>query len=320
MHHELARVVLCTDFSESAQIAEEGAVDLLAGQGGRIALCHALVQPERFWLDMDGPLGAGARGLSQRARRALGRTLARWTPKAEAGGVKLQAFLLEGEDSEAAQLHTFAQQWGAELIVVGSHGADQAMRGVWGSTSARLASMSDVPVLILRPDVDPGFQRVLVPVDFSPASAEALRMAARFVAHHDAVRVHVLHVRPLPIPEALRRERDSADDGDEDDDEETLEALRVDAEAQIAHALTAIEWPNNVTVTHSATCDRPSTAILDYAVHHHIDLICMGAYARRPVLSRILGNTTMRVFRSAPCALLITRAHDTEEPADMPGT
>lgn len=65
-------------------------------------------------------------------------------------GVSVTASVLTGHVKE--QILTTAEQWGAELIVAGSHGRSGFNRLVLGSVSLMLLCESPCPVMLVRPD------------------------------------------------------------------------------------------------------------------------------------------------------------------------
>ena len=65
----------------------------------------------------------------------------------------------------------------ADLVVVGSRGESVLRRMVIGSTASRLLRKSRCPVLVVKNPFKQPYRRVLLPMDFSPASALALRLA-----------------------------------------------------------------------------------------------------------------------------------------------
>jgi eukaryotic-like serine/threonine-protein kinase len=59
----------------------------------------------------------------------------------------------------------------------------------------------------------------------------------------------------------------------------------------------------------------PATAILDYAVHNHVDHILMGARGHSTA-RRFLGSVSSRVVAEAPCSVTVIRLSQAEEPSD----
>jgi nucleotide-binding universal stress UspA family protein len=90
-----------------------------------------------------------------------------------------------------AQIAARAESTRADLVVVGPHG-DRAVRDVFvGSTAQHLRRPLQVPLLIARKRSTRKYERVLVAVDFSPASASAAHAAATLFPE---AALHFLHV------------------------------------------------------------------------------------------------------------------------------
>lgn len=68
--------------------------------------------------------------------------------RAAAGGLNVTAHQREG--SPAAEILQTAREWGASLIVVGSHGRSGLGRLLMGSTAEHVARHAGVPVLLTR--------------------------------------------------------------------------------------------------------------------------------------------------------------------------
>jgi|CXWL01.1.fsa_nt_gi nucleotide-binding universal stress UspA family protein len=58
----------------------------------------------------------------------------------------------------------------------------------------------------------------------------------------------------------------------------------------------------------SVSLGSPFVEIIGYAKEHSIDLIVMGTHGRGTIAHALLGGTTEKVVRKAPCAVLTVRA------------
>ncbi len=145
------------------------------------------------------------------------------------------------------------------------------------------------------------FSRILLPTDFSeaglPAAACACEMARRFNAE-----LHCFHVvddsyqywsamgpEPLivgPVPQEL------------------IEASRVRLQRFCAEHHRNLPRP----AIENVSLGNPFVEIVGYAREHTIDLIVMGTHGRGVIAHALLGGTTEKVIRKAPCAVLTVRA------------
>jgi universal stress protein A len=141
-----------------------------------------------------------------------------------------------------------------------------------------------------------GFERVLVPTDFSPASEAALALAGT-IARRFGATLHLLHVvepgsetgpyalnlyapAPDPVPRATL-----------EDARQRLDRLR----------------PPDLTSVPAVVVGHPAKAILDHAARVHIDLIVMGTQGRTGLSYMFLGSVAEHVVRTAPCPVLTVR-------------
>ena len=66
-------------------------------------------------------------------------------------GVPVDTVLIENLDARVAQLVVeHAQAWGADLIVLGTHGRRGLARVLMGSDAEQIARTAPVPVLLVR--------------------------------------------------------------------------------------------------------------------------------------------------------------------------
>lgn len=142
---------------------------------------------------------------------------------------------------------------------------------------------------------------ILLPTDFSEASAVAARYAAALAESFRAT-LHVLHVieesqflYPLISHEGALPPL--YDVRDEVDKEVQLRLERMFTEAQ----RTMLRVKTVVLV------GSPFVEIVRYARRENIDLIVLGTHGRGPVAHMLMGSVAERVVRKAPCPVLTVR-------------
>jgi len=118
-----------------------------------------------------------------------------------------------------------------------------------------------------------GFQTILVPVDFSAASAAALSRAASIAAAIGGA-LHLLHVRQP---------------GDE------------------GHAL--VELAAKYRAEAHVRDDGPAHAICAVAVEIEADLIVMATHRDADFARALVSSAVVRTIRHAPCAVLVVPGH-----------
>ncbi|WP_164103930.1 universal stress protein [Candidatus Laterigemmans baculatus] len=139
----------------------------------------------------------------------------------------------------------------------------------------------------------PPTSTVLCPVDFSPASEVAIRVAVEEAERRDA-QLDLLHVW-TPQPAFLTDSMGAAVEIPP-----PLDDLRGQLDA------IDIPLPADRVRRHVAVGSAVDT-IVDMSEDLHADLIVMGTHARHGLARWILGSVVEPVLRAAPCPVLVVR-------------
>ncbi len=133
-------------------------------------------------------------------------------------------------------------------------------------------------------------ETIVVPTDLSPTSSAGLKMAVALAEGHD-VTIDLLHVvdmttiLPFPLPNAV--------DGDE---------LRAAMTRQAEETLkTMTDEHPDVEIRRHIRIGLPWEEILAHVRSHRVDRIFMATHGRHGFARLLLGSTTERVLRGAPC-------------------
>mgnify|MGYP001558299558 CR=1 FL=1 len=140
---------------------------------------------------------------------------------------------------------------------------------------------------------------ILVPTDFSDASAAALGYA-RALAEAFGSTLHLLHVVQDPYVQPWAAEAFGVSLAG------VLERWEQDALAQLDALVPEAERQAHP-VQSATRVGHPFVEILNYAAEHHVDLIVMGTHGRGAVAHMLLGSVTEKVIRKAPCPVLTVR-------------
>lgn len=146
-----------------------------------------------------------------------------------------------------------------------------------------------------RPNASPKVRRILVPLDFSGQSRQALRWAVPLAAQHKA-RITLVHVLPLPPYQAVELELPLPRLAEQQD-----AALRRLEKTAAAHIPPALHDQNLVLTGHAGP------QIVDAAHEHAIDLIVISTKGRSGLQRLLLGSTAEHVVRHARCPVLAIR-------------
>lgn len=149
------------------------------------------------------------------------------------------------------------------------------------------------------------FHRILCATDFSATSLEALDVALS-MARDSSAEVHVVHVVPDPLTQPWMIEGAGMDFG------ELRQVWISDAERVLKHLVSDRRLEGRVTAT--VLMGAPASEIQQYVIDHACDLVVVGSHGHGVVRRFLLGSVADRVFKSAPCAVLVV-PHRTFRPA-----
>jgi len=145
------------------------------------------------------------------------------------------------------------------------------------------------------------FKNILVPVDFSSHSDEAVRIAADLSRRYEGslTLVHVFQPLHDPMPEGYVLYTPKQVTELTQHLERLLAASKKTAEAAGALGVQTRLLQGLVTVE-----------LLEFARTQRADLIVMGTHGRTGVAHALLGSVAERVLRKAPCPVLTVRADE----------
>ncbi|MGD0775882.1 MAG: universal stress protein [Candidatus Solibacter sp.] len=267
------KTILCpVDFGELSAHALRHA-NLLAGCGSaQVIAIYA------NWFEAPAYFTAGrVEELRKQFREALGeaeRSLKAFVDSTLGeSGDKVETRVVEALPADG--ILGLAASTGADLIVMGTHGRSGFSRWMLGSVTERILRESPVPLLTVRAAPRGPVRRILSPIDGTAASRNAFRLAAGlgacFNAEITAVYVH---------------------------------------ESGSAHSVPDLctwipaESRQRCNIRELVRHGDPAEEIVALASEEAFDLLVIGAPHRRFFEGLVLGTTTLRAVRHAPCPVL----------------
>lgn len=183
------------------------------------------------------------------------------------------------------------QDIGADLLVVG---ATERWGKLIGSTTDKLIRKTTCPILIVRRALQLPLERVLVPVDLSELSADALRCGLSFL--HQVQPDDSAKTRALFVLGELQRSFSHDMDAERIDRFTRVELDRfVDEHAQqLAEA-----------VQRKIRIGEPLAEILLEAQREEVDLVLIGTHGRGGIERALIGSVTSGLVRDASCSVLV---------------
>ncbi len=278
------RILISTDFSEASRPA--------IGKGIQLAgLCGAEVEVVHVVSDIKESLLTGIldRGAQMKWEATLETDLDLALPDEAYPGARKS--LLRGA-SIPGEILKHAVQGHFDLIVCGSHGRRLFTRALLGSVAQELGRNSTVPVLIVPPNdlvrFSNGIERILVPMDFSPPSLDALELAIRLAStfHSTIIVLHAIY-RPAYLE---MRYMDPAFVINVASDPQ----LKADAISRMEQVLARKNAISNA--TKDVIFGEPAEKIIQYAEENDCTCIVMGSHGRKGLERAILGSVTTNIL------------------------
>lgn len=195
-----------------------------------------------------------------------------------------------------------AQRTGASVIAVSTHARTRLLRLALGSFAETLLLRSEIPTLVVNPDVSTArarpLRRLLFPTDFSEGSRRAFREVLS-LARRRAARVTLLYQFEYLAPETAGQIHGSAIH--QRFFEADLAAKRTTAESW-AKAAARAGVPVDVILSQEP--GFVPDAILATAARSKAGLIAMASQSGA-VAATLLGSVVRRIVREAPCPVWV---------------
>ncbi|WP_396613558.1 universal stress protein (plasmid) [Haloferax sp. S1W] len=187
-----------------------------------------------------------------------------------------------------------------DLVVMGTHGQSEQKRRRLGSTTERVITFADVPVLAVRlaedvPIPEEGYtmyDHVVVPTDGSDAAERAAEHGLTIAERYGAD-VHVLYVVDTSIYGL-------------EDAPRSIVGLLEEGGRKAVEGVATVARERNLPVTTNILRGVPETEILAYAEGVGADLVTLGTRGRSAGTDHLLGSTTARIVGRTDVPVLTT--------------
>lgn len=293
-------ILFATDGSQGSAAAEAYACGLARSWGASLTVMHVLEFPSG--LNPENPVNQLY--LAELMKQAT-QELVELKTRAAGRGVSAETKIATGIPSEEVLAAVTGE--GPDLIVVGTRGKTGLAHILLGSTAERIIRAAPCPVLAVRARLHdeektgrlrhnpPVIERILVPIDFSDYSLDALEYGA-VVAQRSKASVRILHVlEPVSygldftLPHVAKRDHDR-----------TAITKKL---SDLTAALTSAGLVSDFVVSGGL----PADSILSAAVTPDVGLIVMGTHGRRGLSHALFGSVTESVLRKSLCPVLTVR-------------
>lgn len=287
-------ILVATDLSAPARHAVERAFNLAAGTNSELCILHVME------LDLIHSLGemlgnnvlAVKAALKNDSHARLDQLAG---DAATHRGVAARTCIADG--NPLATIAAEADALDARLMVLGARGESFLRHALLGSTAARLLRKSSSrPVLVVKQAPHEDYRSIVVAVDFSPVSLQAIRMARQLAPDADLM---LLHAFELPYEGKLtfagvdeKVIRQYVTTGSETRRQQ-LHALAT------AAGLAAIDYSGRV--IHG----DPSQQIIAMEQEVDADLIVVGKHGSHIAEELLLGSVTKHVLAESQCDVMV---------------
>ncbi|MBK9307143.1 MAG: universal stress protein [Nitrospira sp.] len=295
------RLLLATDGSRGSAVAADYAFALARSWGASLSLMNVLECPPG--LDPENPVNQLY--LTELMKQATTELVA-LKARAVDRGIIAHTRIATGIPSE--EVLSVATAEDPDLVIVGTRGKTGLARVLLGSTAERIIRGAPCPVLAacaqpygeaqaVENRRDPThLKRILVPVDFSDCSIDALEYAA-LVAQRSKVSLSLLHVLE-PISYGLDFTFPHR---------ATRESIKADHTKRLSDLASALVFAG-VSSEFQVSGGLPTDSILDAARRQPADLIVMGTHGRSGLSHALFGSIAESVLRKSSCPVLMVRS------------
>ncbi|HUU30274.1 MAG TPA: universal stress protein [archaeon] len=298
----LKKILYPTDFGESAVDALRYAV-MLAGEYEAELIMMNVVSlfseesqsPEMRLTGMEKSAGGFTDKLHQDAHERIDRTIEDHKHQ----DLKMRKLVVRGFSPYQEIIRVIGEE-NIDLVVMGTYGRGGVTHFIFGSTAEQVVRLANCPVLTVRHHAPhlkefKKIKNILLPTDFSDYSKKALPYALSFAGKYGAT-LHVLHVFEQRIHPAFYI-MDKATPFDLDN---SLRDRALDALDEFVYQ----DLKDRISFKCEVTSGKPFVEIINYARRNEIDLIVTATHGLTGLEYMIIGSTTERVVRKAPCPVL----------------
>ncbi len=291
MSQHLGSIVVGSSLAPQSDSVVASALAFSRLVGAKLEVVHAYVPPMPYIGD-PFPVAWASDELLADHEAALERALTAQSARVGALPGEIVGFRLT-PSPPALALEEAAKKLDAGLIVVGpAESGSRLARQLLGSTSDRLLRHSGRPILLARSAFLAPPRQVLLPIDFSPPSMDALAWGGELLRSFGAGHwptVEALFVLS-PFPDQTDLQFTSAQ----------VERLALD---ELERAL--CRQKSAGAIGRRIRTGRPSEEILAEIHAREVDLVILGTHGRSGLERFMLGSVASDVTRDAHCSVII---------------
>lgn len=198
---KLNKILLATDFSRASDVALSKAIELAKINNAELTILH-VVEKKNIDEELDWFLG-----------KILPKGLWLTTEEYYLNLLQMKIYSLDNQKlninkkliskgKPAEKILQYAKREKFDLLVIGAHGHYSIRDSFVGTTAEYIAERTKCPLLIIKRQSNKAYRNILVPIDFSKASKNALKYA---IALFPDSNIDLLHVGDYEYEELLKK-------------------------------------------------------------------------------------------------------------------
>jgi len=295
MRMQFKSIICATDFSDFSNRTISYGVKLAKEFESKLYVCHVIDLSSvaiygEFQLDPVGLQNRIMKDANEQLEELIGKQQVEWEPLITVGHT-------------ADEICRLTEERGIDLVITATRGRSGLKRLILGSVTERLMRTLVCPLLVVHSpksdstspeDKEVDITKILVGCDFSPDSDLAFRYGLSLAQEFQS-KLYLAHVVEAPASGDSPKETSPAREIQQEINERITKKLL---------DMVPEEASNWCTPETSVLEGRPDEEIVKYADQHHVSMIVLGARGHGLVKSLLLGSTTDRVTRRAPCPVL----------------
>jgi nucleotide-binding universal stress UspA family protein len=295
MRKQINTIFCATDFSKLAEEVVAYGIALAQEFNAKLLVCHVVDFPtvSMYGEAVAGPIEHQNRFMEY-ARGEISRLIGN-------AAIDSQAIVTLGNTTE--EISRLVVDFNADLVITATHGRSGLKRFFLGSVTERLMRTLPCPLLVLRGSEDEKesklqnfpFKKILVGCDFSPDSDLAFKNSLSMAQEFES-ELHMIHVvEPTGYKDLFKMAAEQGDKFKQD----LFDMIKGRLKSMVPEE--ALNW---LTLHTHLLVGKPYEEIIRYAEINGIDLIAIGIRGHGMVEDLLVGSTTDRVIRRAPCPVL----------------
>jgi len=296
MRMQFKNILCATDFSDFSNRTVSYGTALAREFESKVFVCHIIDLSSvaiygEFQLDPVGLQDRIVNDANEQLKELIGKEQIEWEPLISVGHASDEiARIVEEKD--------------IDLVISATRGRSGLKRLILGSVTERLMRTLTCPLLVVHSpdkklvapdDQEVNIRRILIGCDFSPDSKVAFKYGLSLAQEFQS-ELHLAHV----VETSLYQELHKTESPVEEEIQQEIQT-RLTQKLQDLVPEDARNWCQPRT---NLLDGHPYEELVNYAEQNAIDMIVLGTRGHGLVKSLLIGSTTDRVVRNAPCPVL----------------